>query len=226
MLLQNQQAGQANQTALQDNLNNNHGAAAAAAAAAGPGPGPGPANTTQSGANTTQPGPQADPQPSSSPGAGGGGEVRSELNWVAQTAAIITEALSPSIQHPPSADPGNGARDASGGQESAGAAEVSVVAEFWMEGGTEGGAAAAAGGAGEGGGGAGGGGGDYPNVVSVEIKTTAGGADPPIRGLQPAEVRPSEAAPPQTDCPSSRSPGTDWDCRAPQQQQSSSQTPS
>uniref|UniRef100_A0A671U2S2 Transmembrane protein 259 n=1 Tax=Sparus aurata TaxID=8175 RepID=A0A671U2S2_SPAAU len=63
MLLQNQQAGQANQTALQDNLNNNH-SAAAAGPAPGPAPGPGPA------------------------------PVRAELNWVAQTAAIITEALS------------------------------------------------------------------------------------------------------------------------------------
>uniref|UniRef100_A0A7N8WVS4 Transmembrane protein 259 n=1 Tax=Mastacembelus armatus TaxID=205130 RepID=A0A7N8WVS4_9TELE len=89
MLLQNQQAGQANQTALQDNLNNNNSAAAA---------GPVPANTTQPGPTNTQP-PQSDPQPSSSsaPVTGGGG---SELNWVAQTAAIITEALSSSVQQP------------------------------------------------------------------------------------------------------------------------------
>uniref|UniRef100_A0A671U0C1 Transmembrane protein 259 n=1 Tax=Sparus aurata TaxID=8175 RepID=A0A671U0C1_SPAAU len=60
MLLQNQQAGQANQTALQDNLNNNH-SAAAAGPAPGPAPGPGPAP-----ANTTQQGPQTDPQPASS----------------------------------------------------------------------------------------------------------------------------------------------------------------
>lgn len=170
MLLQNQQAGQANQTALQDNLNNNH-SAAAAAAAGGPGP-----------ANTTQPGPQTDPQPpvSSPAAAGGGGEVRSELNWVAQTAAIITEALS--NQQPSSADAVDGAAE---GQGAAGA-----VGEFWMGGGSE----------------------DPQNDVSGEIKPTAGGSDPPIRGLQP-----SEAGLPQTDCPPSQSPGTDCDCRAAEQ---------
>uniref|UniRef100_A0A8C6V723 Transmembrane protein 259 n=1 Tax=Neogobius melanostomus TaxID=47308 RepID=A0A8C6V723_9GOBI len=61
MLLQNQQAGQNNPTALQD------GATAAAAQ-----PGPPPTATSE--------------------------DVRSELNWVAQTAAIITEALSNSAQ--------------------------------------------------------------------------------------------------------------------------------
>uniref|UniRef100_A0A7N6BZR1 Transmembrane protein 259 n=1 Tax=Anabas testudineus TaxID=64144 RepID=A0A7N6BZR1_ANATE len=87
MLLQNQQAGQANQTALQDNLNNNHSAAAAAAE---PRPQPGSPSSAH---------PQNDPQPSSSSSpAAGGGEVRAELNWVAQTAAIITEALSSSVQ--------------------------------------------------------------------------------------------------------------------------------
>ncbi|XP_038554938.1 uncharacterized PE-PGRS family protein PE_PGRS54-like [Micropterus salmoides] len=264
MLLQNQQAGQANQTALQDNLNNNHAAAAA-----------GPADATPPGPGATQPGPQIDPQPSSSPAAGGGGEVRSELNWVAQTAAIITEALSSSDQPPPS-DPIDGVSGggATGGQGSAGAAEPSVVAEVWMGGGAAAGGAAAGGGpvgggpvggaagaagesagggpvggaagaAGESAGGgpvggaagaagesAGGGpvggaaGGDVePNVVSVEIKTTAGGDDPPIRGLQPVEAGPPEAGPSETDCPASQSPGTDWDCRA-LQQQSSAQTPS
>ncbi|CAG5862852.1 unnamed protein product [Menidia menidia] len=98
MLLQNQQAGQ-NQTALQDNLNNNTGAATA---------GPGPVNTSQpEPAEIPPPGPQVDPSPSSSAPAGGPGEVRAELNWVAQTAAIITEALSSSI------DSGGGA---AGGQ--------------------------------------------------------------------------------------------------------------
>lgn len=82
MLLQNQQAGQANQTALQDNLNNNHSAAVA------PPPGTGPTSNTQ-------PRAQTDPLPAASPGAAAeGGETRSELNWVAQTAAIIAEALS------------------------------------------------------------------------------------------------------------------------------------
>uniref|UniRef100_A0A3Q3SHW9 Transmembrane protein 259 n=1 Tax=Mastacembelus armatus TaxID=205130 RepID=A0A3Q3SHW9_9TELE len=130
MLLQNQQAGQANQTALQDNLNNNNSAAAA---------GPVPANTTQPGPTNTQP-PQSDPQPSSSsaPVTGGGG---SELNWVAQTAAIITEALSSSVQQPsldstePRGSPmlsGVNGGGATGGPGSAG--EISVVAEFWMGG--------------------------------------------------------------------------------------------
>lgn len=240
MLLQNQQAGQANQTALQDNLNNNHSAAAAGA---------GPANTTQPGPNTTQPGPQTDPPPSSSsPAAGGGGEVRSELNWVAQTAAIITEALSSSNQHPPSSDSVDSVNGGgvSGGE---GSAEVSVGPEFWMGGGGAEGGVGGAGGAPEGSGGgeapgrAGGGGAaggvgsrgapegeDDPKVVSLEIKSTAGGAahspSPPIREVQLGEPGPSEAAPPQTDCPPSQSPGTDWDCRAPQQLQSSSQTPS
>lgn len=184
MLLQNQQAGQANQTALQDNLNNNHSAAAA--------PGTGPATTTQPGLQTNQ------QPPASSPAtAGEGGEVRAELNWVAQTASIITEALS--NQQPSSADSVDGP---SGGQGAAGAAEVSVVAEFWM---------------------GGGGSEDDPNDVSGEIKPTAGGSDPPIRGLQPEEAEPSEeagpseAGPPQTDCPPSQSPGTDWNCRAAEQ---------
>ncbi|KAM3619676.1 uncharacterized protein V6R79_011710 [Siganus canaliculatus] len=230
MLLQNQQGGQANQTALQDNLNNNHsagaGAAGTAGAAAATAPGPGPANASQ-------PGPPTEPATvtaasSSSPAAGvsagaGGGEVRSELNWVAQTAAIITEALSTSTQQPPTSVDGVGGRGVAAGA----APEVSVVAEFWMGGGAAAGGAAGGAAAGEGGSE------DDSNVVSLEIKTTAGGVDPPpsppVRGLHPAEGGPSEVAPPpQTDCPPSQSPGTDWDCTAAeqQQQQSSSQTPS
>ncbi|KAL6107676.1 tmem259 [Pungitius sinensis] len=211
MLLQNQQAGQANQTALQDNLNNNNSAAAAAA-------GPGPTATGQPGPNSTQPEAQTDPQTSSSSSsastaaAGVGGEVRSELNWVAQTAAIITEVLSSSGQHSSAdtADEGG----ATGGQGSAGAAEVSVLAGFWMEGGgaTGGGLEAASGGGG------GGGAGDDQKVVSVQIKPAAGAADlppsPPIRGPQAVEAGPLEETPSQTDCPPPLSPGTD--CRAPQ----------
>lgn len=202
MLLQNQQAGQ-NQTALQDNLNNNNSAAAA---------GPGPASAAQPGpTSTTQLGPQTDPQPSSSTGAagaaGGTGEVRAELNWVAQTAAIITEALSSSV------DSGGGA---TGGQGSA-EGEISVVTEFWMGG---------ASGGGGGGGGATAGGGEDLNAVSIGVKPATGGTDPPpsppITGLQ--VVGPTEAAPPQTDCPPSQSAGTD--CGPPEQQQSSSATPS
>lgn len=202
MLLQNQQAGQANQTALQDNLNNNHSAAAVAPE---PGSQPGPPSATQ---------PRTDPLPpsSSSSAAGGGGEVRAELNWVAQTAAIITEALASSVQQSPAGEGGSGG-GVTGGPA---AGEVNMVAEFWME---DGGAGL--------GSGSGATGDEDPNAVSVEIKTTAGGATPlhrpPDRGLQ---MGPSEAggtAPAQTDCLSSQSPGTDWDCRL---QQSSSQTPS
>ncbi|XP_028259594.1 membralin isoform X2 [Parambassis ranga] len=233
MLLQNQQAGQ-NQTALQDNLNNNSAAAAAAAAAE-------PANTNQTGPTpATQPGSQPDPQPSSPlAAAAAGGDVRSELNWVAQTAAIITEALSSSVE--------SGGRGAAEGQGSA-EAEISVVAEFWMGGAAErGGAAGAEGGtagrgAGEAAGGtAGRGAGEDPNIVSVEMKhPSPGGASPPTEGLHVVGAEPSQATPPgsgpsqtgslevdpqQTDCAPPQSPGTDWDCRA-AEPQSSSQTPS
>ncbi|XP_054458479.1 membralin isoform X2 [Anoplopoma fimbria] len=207
MLLQNQQAGQANQTALQDNLNNNN------SAAAGPGPGPGPTNAAQPGPNSSQQEAQTDPMTSSSPAAsGGGGEVRSELNWVAQTAAIITEALSSSSQHS-SADTMDGG-GASGGQGSAGAADVSVLAGFWMEGGGATGGGGGGGAAAAAGGGAADGGVEDQKVVSVEIKTTAGGADPPIRGLQEVEAGPLEETCSQTDCSPPLSPGSD--CRAPQ----------
>lgn len=105
MLLQNQQAGQANQTALQDNLNNNHSAAVA------PSPGAGPPSSTLPRAPTDAP-------PTAPPAAAApeGGETRSELNWVAQTAAIIAEALS--NQHAPSDAPA----PASEGLEVSGAA--------------------------------------------------------------------------------------------------------
>uniref|UniRef100_A0A8D3DQV6 Transmembrane protein 259 n=1 Tax=Scophthalmus maximus TaxID=52904 RepID=A0A8D3DQV6_SCOMX len=106
MLLQNQNQnqdqgqgqgqGQVNQTALQDNLNNNTAAAAAAAAAAA---GPAPTNTTQPGpTSTTQP---QHPSTSTPAAGGGGGDVRSELNWVAHTAAIISEAFSSTAHNPP-----------------------------------------------------------------------------------------------------------------------------
>uniref|UniRef100_A0AAX7TY11 Transmembrane protein 259 n=1 Tax=Astatotilapia calliptera TaxID=8154 RepID=A0AAX7TY11_ASTCA len=98
MLLQNQQAGQ-NQTALQDNLNNNIGTAAA---------GTGPANAPQPGPTSgAEPGPQTDSLPSPAEGgASGSGEVRAELNWVAHTAAILTEALTSSVDAGASSDQG------------------------------------------------------------------------------------------------------------------------
>lgn len=105
MLLQNQQAGQANQTALQDNLNNNHSAAVAP-------PPPGAAAAAPSSSSSTQPRAPSDSPPAAPPAAAPEeGEMRSELNWVAQTAAIIAEALS--NQHAPSDTPGQG----SGGPE-------------------------------------------------------------------------------------------------------------
>ncbi|KAJ4943237.1 hypothetical protein JOQ06_005741 [Pogonophryne albipinna] len=184
MLLQNQQAGQNNQTALQDNLNNNlnnnqNNAAANAAndandandAAAAP------ENNTDNppGPTADQPETPADPlaSPSSPNAAAVGGEVRSELNWVSQTAAIITEALSSSNQ------PVGGEELSAGGE-------------------------AAAGGGGGGGGGA---------LDVVEIKPKVGGAssesDPPLK----EEEKEEEAPPlPKTDCPPPHSAGTD--CRA------------
>ncbi|XP_026200810.1 membralin isoform X2 [Anabas testudineus] len=240
MLLQNQQAGQANQTALQDNLNNNHSAAAAAAE---PRPQPGSPSSAH---------PQNDPQPSSSSSpAAGGGEVRAELNWVAQTAAIITEALSSSVQQPPAGEGGSPGGPAAGGPAAGGPAAGGPGAGGPAAGGPGAGGPAAggpgAGGPGAGGPGAGGpaaeeinvvaelwtgGGGtgsgvEDPNIVSVDIKTTAEGAAPhgPLdRGPQMGPSEPGASTPPQTDCPSSQSPGTDWDCRP--QQQSSSQTSS
>ncbi|XP_036443226.1 membralin isoform X1 [Colossoma macropomum] len=92
MLLQNQQAGQGNQTALQDNLNNNTsavgpaGRATAATAAATPATvngqdhQPAPAQP-QAEAPNGLPTPTAPPATSSDP------------NWMAETAAIITEAI-------------------------------------------------------------------------------------------------------------------------------------
>lgn len=96
MLLQNQQAGH-NPTALQDS---------ASAATAQPGPA---SDTPQPSPAAPSPEPQVQndlpapaPAPASAPTAADpmatSEDVRSELNWVAQTAAIITEALSTSAQ--------------------------------------------------------------------------------------------------------------------------------
>uniref|UniRef100_A0A8D3DM34 Transmembrane protein 259 n=1 Tax=Scophthalmus maximus TaxID=52904 RepID=A0A8D3DM34_SCOMX len=147
MLLQNQNQNQ--DQALQDNLNNNTAAAAAAAAAAA---GPAPTNTTQPGpTSTTQP---QHPSTSTPAAGGGGGDVRSELNWVAHTAAIISEAFSSTAHNPPvDSISGGGAVES---HRSAG--EIRMVAEFWIgegvaagaggvgraSGGADGGAAAAA----------------------------------------------------------------------------------
>ncbi|NWT58737.1 MBRL protein, partial [Erythrocercus mccallii] len=85
MLLQNQQVGQGTQTTLQDNLNNNTtaapveaGARRAPLATGAPGEG--------SGAAALSPG------EASSVIAAAAASVGSDLNWVAETAAIVTEA--------------------------------------------------------------------------------------------------------------------------------------
>ncbi|NXS05565.1 MBRL protein, partial [Oxylabes madagascariensis] len=85
MLLQNQQVGQGTQTTLQDNLNNNTTAAPVEAggrraplATGPPGEGSGPAALT--------------PGEASSVIAAAAASVGTDLNWVAETAAIVTEA--------------------------------------------------------------------------------------------------------------------------------------
>ncbi|MGH0165287.1 UNVERIFIED_CONTAM: hypothetical protein FKN15_051061 [Acipenser sinensis] len=87
MLLQNQQAGQGNQTTLQDNLNNNTTSSNATGGIAG-----------GRGAPNGQPRPPGEisPHPNglANQGTGGGAGNLSDLDWVAETAAIITEALS------------------------------------------------------------------------------------------------------------------------------------
>ncbi|CAL8343453.1 unnamed protein product [Gadus morhua 'NCC'] len=91
LLLQNQQAGAANQTALQDNLNNNtHPAPPPGAPPPGAAPPAAPAPLQPAAPAPLQP---AAPVPAP-PG----------LDWVAQTAAIITEVLNSSgpTHHPPS----------------------------------------------------------------------------------------------------------------------------
>ncbi|XP_035987671.1 membralin isoform X2 [Fundulus heteroclitus] len=193
MLLQNQQAGQ-NQTALQDNLNNN-------TAAAGAGAGPAPAGASQSGEAGSDP-LQGDPPLPSSSAAVGAGEVRAELNWVAQTAAIITEALGSS------SDSGGGGGGGGGGGQGPVGAEISV--EFWMGGGGGAETGASAGGA--------------PDVVSLDVKAAVGGAETtPGDGRCQGEelvqkVEPSDVSAPPTDCPAPQSAGTD--CGSPEQQSS------
>ncbi|NXT73888.1 MBRL protein, partial [Zapornia atra] len=91
MLLQNQQVGQGTQTTLQDNLNNNTTAAPVEAVA------------------TRRPRLAAGPSAESSSPAAGEASVGGDLNWVAETAAMVTEAsflsdlsstlLEPSVVH-------------------------------------------------------------------------------------------------------------------------------
>ncbi|XP_026510712.1 membralin isoform X2 [Terrapene carolina triunguis] len=88
MLLQNQQVGQGTQTTLQDNLNNNTTAAPTDMGGRRPHPAAGPA------AESSSPGslaPSEDPR-AVAIAAATASSVGSDLNWVAETAAIITEA--------------------------------------------------------------------------------------------------------------------------------------
>ncbi|XP_072516998.1 membralin isoform X2 [Salminus brasiliensis] len=89
MLLQNQQAGQGNQTALQDNLNNNTSAVGPAGQATA-------ANAaTIANGQDRQPTP-AQPQaeaPNGLPTPSPSAAASSDPNWMAETAAIITEAI-------------------------------------------------------------------------------------------------------------------------------------
>ncbi|XP_034611081.1 membralin isoform X2 [Trachemys scripta elegans] len=88
MLLQNQQVGQGTQTTLQDNLNNNTTAAPADMGGRRPHPAAGPA-AESSGPSSLAPG--EDPS-AVAIAAATASSVGSDLNWVAETAAIITEA--------------------------------------------------------------------------------------------------------------------------------------
>ncbi|XP_014071534.1 membralin isoform X2 [Salmo salar] len=244
MLLQNQQAGQGgNQTALQDNLNNNTTAAAGGAAPARGGAAngqvrlPDEPQAAQAQGTATQ----SNSLASSATLEGAREELTmtTELDWMAETAAIITEALSSSLA--PQLESTEGGLLGEAGEVGGvmvSEAGLSVVAEIRMEGS---------------GGGGGGEGTDGPNpsLVAVEIKTigacssSAAGSGPPLPpspsmgGLQEAETSLSSVSPfllppsppPHTDCSRAgagepESPGqspTDWE---PKTEEPSSPTPS
>ncbi|XP_050766407.1 membralin isoform X2 [Gymnogyps californianus] len=86
MLLQNQQVGQGTQTTLQDNLNNNTTAAPADGGSRRPHLAAGPSGESSSTAALTP------SEASSVIAAATAASVGSDLNWVAETAAIVTEA--------------------------------------------------------------------------------------------------------------------------------------
>ncbi|XP_053906342.1 membralin isoform X2 [Cuculus canorus] len=86
MLLQNQQVGQGTQTTLQDNLNNNTTAAAVDVGSRRPPLAAGPSGEGNSPAALTP------SEASSVIAAATAASVGSDLNWVAETAAIVTEA--------------------------------------------------------------------------------------------------------------------------------------
>lgn len=86
MLLQNQQVGQGTQTTLQDNLNNNTTAAPVDVGSRRPHLAAGPSGESSSTAALTP------SEASSVIAAATAASVGSDLNWVAETAAIVTEA--------------------------------------------------------------------------------------------------------------------------------------
>uniref|UniRef100_A0A8C3RRQ6 Transmembrane protein 259 n=1 Tax=Chelydra serpentina TaxID=8475 RepID=A0A8C3RRQ6_CHESE len=88
MLLQNQQVGQGTQTTLQDNLNNNTTAAPTDMGGGRPHPAAGPAAESSSPSSLA---PNEDPS-AAAIAAATASSVGRDLNWVAETAAIITEA--------------------------------------------------------------------------------------------------------------------------------------
>ncbi|NXS64376.1 MBRL protein, partial [Brachypteracias leptosomus] len=92
MLLQNQQVGQGTQTTLQDNLNNNTTAAPVDVGSRRPPLGAAPPGESSS-SSSSSPGALAPSGASSvASSVGVGSSVGSDLNWVAETAAIVTEA--------------------------------------------------------------------------------------------------------------------------------------
>lgn len=240
MLLQNQLAGQGgNQTALQDNLNNNTTAAAGGAAPARGGAAngqvrlPDEPQAAQAQGTATQ----SNSLASSATLEGAREELTmtTELDWMAETAAIITEALSSSLA--PQLESTEGGLLGEAGEVGGvmvSEAGLSVVAEIRMGGGGGGGESTS---------------GTGPSLMAVEIKTivacrgSAAGSglpppSPPMGGLQEAEtclssVRPYLPQPPSphTDCSRAvvgepecpRQSPTDWDSKT---EEAPSPTPS
>ncbi|KAL2090146.1 hypothetical protein ACEWY4_014834 [Coilia grayii] len=177
MLLQNQQAGQANQTALQDNLNNNTTPSSAAANAANPRPAANgqPVQPGEPQASAAASGAQASSSTLEPHPGGTGADVANDLDWMAETAAILTEALSgPQL--------GRSLLQSSSLREGVRPQEplLSIVTEIRVGGASENAEASAAGSAAA----AVGAGGGASSLVSMEIKARgcAQGAGPPSGG--------------------------------------------
>uniref|UniRef100_A0A3B3ZAU9 Uncharacterized protein n=1 Tax=Periophthalmus magnuspinnatus TaxID=409849 RepID=A0A3B3ZAU9_9GOBI len=218
MLLQNQQAGQNHPTALQDST----------AATAQPGPAPeaaspspvtpSPETRAQTELQTTASAPAPTSSPTTSEAAAG--DVRSELNWVAQTAAIITEALSNSAQQSSTVHyrvTEVGSASTTGDSGTLGAGEINM--EVWVGGATQR---------------------SEPDsstvgqdVTTVKNKnsvmdatSTATAPPSPTFVRQPQEAQVASGGSPsplQTDCTILQTSGTDWDSKA---EQNSSTGPS